>query len=281
MAFKLYKPTTPGRRHAGVRGWKTEVTKNTPEKSLLGPKLRTGGRNNQGKITTRHRGGGAKRLLRTVDFLQDKLDMPGTVVGIEYDPNRTAYLALLQYADGEKRYILAPADLKPGAQVVSATKRVEVTVGNRMPLQDIPVGMPIHSLELQPGRGGISVRSAGASAVIMAVEGGMAQVKMPSGEIRAIPAQARASLGQISNIDHSNVRLGKAGRVILKGFRPTVRGKVMNPVDHPHGGGEGNQPIGMKHPKTPWGKPALGVKTRRAGKFSDRFILKRRPAKKG
>ncbi len=280
MAFKLYKPTTPGRRHAGVSGWKTEVTKRTPEKSLLAPKFRTGGRNNQGKITTRHRGGGAKRLLRTVDFLQDKLDTPGTVLGIEYDPNRTAYLALLQYPDGEKRYVIAPAGLQPGAQVVSATKRVDVTVGNRMPLKDIPVGMQIHSVELHPGRGGLTVRSAGASAVVMALEGGMAQVKMPSGEIRAVPADARASLGQVSNVDHGNVRLGKAGRVILKGFRPTVRGKVMNPVDHPHGGGEGNQPIGMKHPKTPWGKPALGVKTRKAGKHSNRFILKRRPAKK-
>ncbi len=280
MAFKLYKPTTPGRRHAGVSGWKTEVTKRTPEKSLLSPRKRTGGRNNQGKITTRHRGGGAKRQLRTVDLLQEKFDVVGTVVGIEYDPNRTAYLALLQYPDGEKRYIVAPVGLKPGSQVVSATKRVDVTTGNRMPLKDIPVGMQIHALELQPGRGGITVRSAGSSAVIMAMEGDMAQVKMPSGEIRAIPSSARASLGQVSNNDHNNVRLGKAGRVILKGFRPTVRGKVMNPVDHPHGGGEGNQPIGLKHPKTPWGKPALGVKTRKAGKYSDAFILKRRPSRK-
>ncbi|MDP2790098.1 MAG: 50S ribosomal protein L2 [bacterium] len=279
MAFTLYKPTTPGRRHAGVSGWKTEVTKRTPEKSLLTIRKRTGGRNNQGKITTRHRGGGAKRMVRALDIFQDKLDVPGTVLGIEYDPNRTAYLALLQYPDGEKRYIIAPVGLKPGAQVISATKRVEVITGNRMPLKDIPVGMAVHALEIQPGRGGITVRSAGSSATIMAVEGDMAQVKMPSGEIRAIPGHARASLGQVSNHDHSNVRLGKAGRVILKGFRPTVRGKAMNPVDHPHGGGEGNQPIGMKHPKTPWGKPALGVKTRKAGRYSDAFILKRRPKK--
>jgi len=279
MALTLYKPTTPGRRHAGVRGWKAEVTKATPEKSLLAPRPRQGGRNNQGKITTRHRGGGAKRMIRNVDFIQAKFDVPGTVVGIEYDPNRTAYIALLQYADGEKRYILAPAGLKPGVQIVSATKRVEVTTGNRMPLKDIPVGLPIHNLELRPGRGGVTVRSAGSSAVIMALEGNAAQVKMPSGEVRIVPADARASLGQLSNVDHSNVRVGTAGRVRHRGFRPTVRGKVMNPVDHPHGGGEGNQPIGMKHPKTPWGKPALGVKTRRKGKFSDAAILSRRPKK--
>ncbi|MEK7569997.1 MAG: 50S ribosomal protein L2 [Patescibacteria group bacterium] len=279
MALTLYKPTTPARRHAGVRGWKAEVTKDTPEKSLLSPRPRQAGRNNQGKITTRHRGGGAKRMIRNVDFIQSKLDVPGTVVGIEYDPNRTAYIALLQYADGEKCYILSPSGLKPGAQIISATKRVEVTTGNRMPLKDIPVGMQIHNLELRPGRGGVTVRSAGSSAVIMAVEANVAQVKMPSGEIRVIPADARASLGQLSNIDHGNVRLGKAGRTRHKGFRPTVRGKVMNPVDHPHGGGEGNQPIGMKHPKTPWGKNALGVKTRKKGKYSDTAILQRRPKK--
>lgn len=279
MALTLYKPTTPARRHAGVRGWKSEVTKDFPEKSLLAVRPRNAGRNNQGKITTRHRGGGAKRMIRNVDFVQDKFDMPGTVVGIEYDPNRTAYIALLQYADGEKRYILSPSGLKPGAQIISATKRVEVTDGNRMPLKDIPVGMAIHNLELRPGRGGVTVRSAGSSAVIMALEGNAAQVKLPSGEIRVVPADARASLGQLSNIDHGNVRLGKAGRTRHKGFRPTVRGKVMNPVDHPHGGGEGNQPIGMKHPKTPWGKPALGVKTRKKGKFSDSAILQRRPKK--
>lgn len=279
MALTSYKPTTPARRHAGVRGWKSEVTKDFPEKSLLTVRPRNAGRNNQGKITTRHRGGGAKRMIRNVDFVQDKFDMPGTVVGIEYDPNRTAYIALLQYADGEKRYILSPSGLKPGAQIISATKRVEVTDGNRMPLKDIPVGMAIHNLELRPGRGGVTVRSAGASAVIMALEGNAAQVKLPSGEIRVVPADARASLGQLSNLDHGNVRLGKAGRTRHKGFRPTVRGKVMNPVDHPHGGGEGNQPIGMKHPKTPWGKPALGVKTRKKGKFSDSAILQRRPKK--
>ena len=200
MALTLYKPTTPARRHAGVRGWKSEVTKDTPEKSLLTVRPRNAGRNNQGKITVRHRGGGAKRMIRNVDFAQSKFDVPGTVVGIEYDPNRTAYIALLQYADGEKRYILAPSGLKPGAHIVSATKRVEVTDGNRMPLKDIPVGMAIHNLEFRPGRGGVSVRSAGSAAVIMAVEGNVAQVKMPSGEIRVIPADARRIVSRSSGV---------------------------------------------------------------------------------
>ncbi|MFA6588054.1 MAG: 50S ribosomal protein L2 [Patescibacteria group bacterium] len=279
MAIKAYKPTTPGRRFASVSDWKHEVTKSEPEKSLLVEKRRKAGRNNQGKITMRHRGGGAKRKIRLVDFLQNKLDIPGKVIGIEYDPNRSARIALLQYPDGEKKYILASADLKPGMEVVSSNKRTEINPSNRMPLKEIPVGMQIYNLELVPGHGGIAVRSAGSWGTVMAVEGNMAQVKMSSGEIRSIPGNAKASLGQVSNIEHRNVRLGTAGRRRHMGFRPTVRGKVMNPVDHPHGGGEGNQPIGMKHPKTPWGKPALGVKTRKKGKYSSRFILKTRKSK--
>ncbi|RJO59552.1 50S ribosomal protein L2 [Candidatus Parcubacteria bacterium] len=279
MAIKIYKPTTPGRRFASVIDWKKEITKAKPQRSLLVSKKSLAGRNNQGKITTRHRGGGAKRKIRLVDFLQAKYDVPAKVLGIEYDPNRSANLALLQYPDGEKCYILASADLRPGMEVVSAQHRTEINPSNRMPLKDIPIGMPIHNLELNPGRGGVAVRSAGAWAVVMGVEGEFAQVKMSSGEIRLISANARASLGQVSNVDHRNVRLGKAGRKRHLGFRPTVRGKAMNPVDHPHGGGEGNQPIGLKHPKTPWGKPALGVPTRIKGKHSDRFILKTRKSK--
>ncbi|PIS40487.1 MAG: 50S ribosomal protein L2 [Candidatus Kerfeldbacteria bacterium CG08_land_8_20_14_0_20_43_14] len=279
MAVKLFKPTTPGRRFASVSNWKNEVSKSEPEKSLLVSKNRKAGRNNQGKITMRHRGGGAKRKIRIIDFLQNKLNVPAKVISIEYDPNRTGYIALLQYPDGEKRYIIASADLKPGMEVINSDHRVEITPSNRMPLKDIPIGMQIHNLELVPGHGAIAVRSAGSWATVMAVEGNMAQVKMSSGEIRSIPSLAKASLGQVSNLDHRNVRLGKAGRHRHQGFRPTVRGKAMNPVDHPHGGGEGNQPIGMKHPKTPWGKPALGVLTRKKGKHSNRFILKSRKLK--
>ncbi len=276
MAITSYKPTSPSRRFASVSPWNKEVTKGKPEKSLLSIRKRNAGRNNQGKITTRHRGGGAKRMLRDLDSLQERLDTPAKVDSIQYDPNRTAYIALLVYPDGEKRYIIAPTGLKPGMQILSASKRVELDPGNRMPLQDIPAGTMVHSLELQPGRGGRIVRSAGSAATLMSVDAGMAQVKLPSGEVRMIAANARASIGQVSNIDHGNVRLGKAGRTRHLGFRPSVRGKAMNPVDHPHGGGEGNQPIGLKHPKTPWGKPALGVRTRKKGKFSDRFILKPR-----
>ncbi len=276
MAITSYKPTSPSRRFASVSPWNKEVTKGKPEKSLLSIRKRNAGRNNQGKITTRHRGGGAKRMLRDLDSLQERLDTPAKVDSIQYDPNRTAYIALLVYPDGEKRYIVAPTGLKPGMQILSSSKRVELDPGNRMPLQDIPAGTMVHSLELQPGHGGRIVRSAGSAAILMSVDAGMAQVKLPSGEVRMIAANARASIGQVSNIDHGNVRLGKAGRTRHLGFRPSVRGKVMNPVDHPHGGGEGNQPIGLKHPKTPWGKPALGVRTRKKGKFSDRFILKPR-----
>lgn len=276
MAITSYKPTSPSRRFASVSPWNKEVTKGKPEKSLLSIRKHNAGRNNQGKITTRHRGGGAKRMLRDLDSLQERLDTPAKVDSIQYDPNRTAYIALLVYPDGEKRYIIAPTGLKPGMEILSASKRVELDPGNRMPLQDIPAGTMVHSLELQPGRGGRIVRSAGSAAILMSVDAGMAQVKLPSGEVRMIAANARASIGQVSNIDHGNVRLGKAGRTRHLGFRPSVRGKAMNPVDHPHGGGEGNQPIGLKHPKTPWGKPALGVRTRKKGKFSDRFILKPR-----
>lgn len=279
MANILYKPTTPARRHAGVSSWKKEVTKSKPEKSLLTSKRRQAGRNNQGKITTRHRGGGAKRMLRDLDTLQNRFDAPAKVIGIEYDPNRTAYIALIQYPEGEKRYIIAPVGLLPGMQVVSANNRVDLQPGNRMPLKDIPIGTMVHSIELRPTRGGVIVRSAGSAATVMSVDAGMAQVKLPSSEIRLIPANACASVGQVSNVEHGKVRLGKAGRTRHLGFRPTVRGKAMNPVDHPHGGGEGNQPIGLKHPKTPWGKNAIGVRTRRKGKYSDHSILQSRRGK--
>lgn len=278
MAIKLYKPTTPGRRHAGVL--KREVSKARPLKKLTSGKRVQAGRNNQGKITVRHRGGGAKRLLRDVDFLRNKFDIPAKVVSIEYDPNRTANIALLSYRDGVKSYILAPADLQIGQTVISAKKLIEIKVGNRLPLKYIPSGLQVHDIELWPGRGGKIVRSAGSWAILMSVENNLARLKLPSGEIRTVPEDAMATIGQVSNVDHSNVRLGKAGRRRHMGFKPTVRGKAMNPVDHPHGGGEGHNPIGMKHPKTPWGKPALGVPTRKRTKYSNSFIISRRAKKK-
>lgn len=273
MALKYYKPTTPGRRLGSTI--RPEVTKAEPEKRLMEILKKQAGRNFQGKITLRHRGGGHKRYYRTVDFLQNRYDIPAEVKAIEYDPNRTANIALIEYPDGERRYILAVNELTVGQKVVSSKNSVPVQVGNRTALEHIPSGMLVHNIELEPGRGGSLVRSAGTGAQVMAVEGRYAQVKMPSGEIRLLPKESMASMGQMGNVDRRHVRLGKAGRMRWFGVRPTVRGKAMNPVDHPHGGGEGLQPIGLKHPKTPWGKPALGVKTRHH-KSSDRLIVQRR-----
>ncbi len=277
MPIKLFKPTTPGRRFASSAVTK-DLTNKRPEKNLVYFQKRTGGRNNQGKITVRHRGGGARRFIRMVDFRRDKFDIPARVEALEYDPARGARLALLLYRDGERRYIIAPQDVTVGQVLLSSKERVEVKPGNRMPLGRIPVGQLIHSIELVPDQGGKLVRGAGLSAQLMAVEAGYAQVKFPSGEVRRISGQCLATIGAVGNPDHRLIRLGKAGRMRHKGIRPTVRGKVMNPVDHPHGGGEGKHPIGMKYAKTKWGKHALGVKTRRAKKWSNKLIVKRRKA---
>lgn len=279
MPVKRYKPTTPSRRRASVDAF-SDVTKKKPEKSLTLPKKRTGGRNAQGKITVRHRGGGAKQRIRIIDFKRDKFDTPARVLAIEYDPNRNARIALLEHKDGERRYIIAPDGLKVGQKVVSSKKRGEPKVGNRFPLEVIPVGLTVHAVEFEPGRGAQLARAAGTGVTLMAVEGRFAQLKLPSGEIRKIPKQCLATIGQVSNPDAWIVRLGKAGRKRHQGVRPSVRGKAMNPVDHPHGGGEGGNPIGLKYPKTPWGKHALGVKTRRKHKASDKLIIKRRGKKK-
>ena len=274
MPIKIYKPTTAARRRASVSTF-SEITKKKPEKSLIHIKKKKAGRS-RGKITVRHRGGGHKKYFRIIDFKRNKYDQPAKVLSIEYDPNRTARIALLQYADGEKRYMIAPLDLKVGSEIISSKEKVEIKVGNRMPLEYIPIGVMIYNLELEPEKGGVIVRSAGTGALIQAIEGNYAQVKLPSGEIRMIPKRAMATIGQVSNVDNINVRLGKAGRTRWLGVRPTVRGKAMSPPDHPHAGGEGQSPVGLKQPKTPWGKPALGVKTRKKGKYSDRFIIKRR-----
>lgn len=273
MPIKSYKPTSPGRRGMSAPTFE-EVTRSEPERSLLAPLRKSAGRNGQGRLTVRHRGGGAKRAYRIIDFKRNKTDVPGRVETIEYDPNRTSYIALVQYVDGEKRYILAPNGLKVGDQIMSGPA-AEVRVGNALPMRNIPVGTLIHNIELQPGRGGQMVRSAGASAQLMAKEGSYATVRLPSGEMRRVLVGNLATIGQVGNLDHSNVKLGKAGRPRLMGRRPEVRGAAMNPRDHPHGGGEGKAPIGMPGPKTPWGKPALGYKTRRP-KASDSLIVKRR-----
>ena len=275
MALKYFKPTTPARRHASVDAF-LDVTKKEPERGLVVIKKRTGGRNAQGKITVRHRGGGARRYIRLVDFGQNKYEVTGKVLAIEYDPNRGPRLALLEYQDKEKKYILAPADLKVGDEVVSSKTKVDIKTGNRMPLEFIPVGVVVHNLELFTGKGGQVVRGAGLGAHIMALEGGYALVKLPSGEIRKFSKNCMASIGMLGNPDARLVRLGKAGRMRHLGVRPTVRGKAMNPVDHPHGGGEGKHPVGMKFPKTKWGKHALGVKTRKHKKWSNKYILSRR-----
>lgn len=275
MAIKYYKPTTPGRRHASVVNT-SHLSRKNPEKGLLLAKKRASGRNNQGKITVRHRGGGHKRFIRIIDDQRGLHDQPAKVISLEYDPNRTAHLALIQYADSTKSYIIAPEGLHVGDEVVSSQTHAEIKPGNRLPLSKMPVGIMVHDLEIQPGSGALLVKSAGAGAIIQALEGDYAQIKLPSGEIRIFSKDCRATIGQVSNIDYENIRVGKAGKMRWFGIKPTVRGKAMNPVDHPHGGGEGHNPIGMKHPKTPWGKPALGVKTRKAGKYSDTFIISRR-----
>jgi len=273
MALKVYRPTSPGRR--GMSGSTfEEITKTKPEKSLLVPLKRKAGRNNQGKITVRHRGGGAKRRLRLIDFKRDKFGVPGRVAAIEYDPNRSARIALIYYVDGEKRYILAPVGLNIGDILMSGEK-AEIKPGNTLPLKMIPTGTQIHNIELQKGRGGQLVRTAGASAQLMVKEGEYALIRLPSSEVRRVRSDCLATIGQIGNVDHQNISLGKAGRRRWLGWRPTVRGSAMSPRDHPHGGGEGRSPIGMPGPKTPWGKPALGYRTRKR-KLSDRVIVRRR-----
>ncbi|NLM37521.1 MAG: 50S ribosomal protein L2 [Firmicutes bacterium] len=272
MAIKKYKPTSPGRRFVSVSSFE-EITKTKPEKSLLEPLRKTGGRNAQGRVTVRHRGGGHKRMYRRIDFKRDKFGIPAKVAAIEYDPNRTARIALLHYADGEKRYIIAPDGLQVGDTVVSGPE-ADIKVGNALPLANIPTGTVIHNLELVKGAGGQLVKSAGVGAQLMAKEGEYAHVRLPSGEVRLIRLECMATIGQVGNIDHENITIGKAGRKRWLGIRPTVRGVVMNPVDHPHGGGEGRSPIG-RAPVTPWGKPALGHRTRKK-KPSDRLIIKRR-----
>jgi large subunit ribosomal protein L2 len=277
MAIKKYKPITPGQR--GMTGYSfEEITKDTPERSLIRPLRKHGGRNSYGRVTVRHRGGGNRRNVRLVDYKREKHGIPARVAAIEYDPNRTARLALLFYADGEKRYIVAPIDLRVGDSVV-AGPNVEIRVGNSLPIANIPVGTLIHNVELKVGKGGQLVRAAGVAAQLLAKEGDYAQVRMPSGEVRLVLQNCYATIGQVGNVDHSNVKLGKAGRKRHMGIRPTVRGSAMSPRDHPHGGGEGRQPIGMPGPKSPWGKPTLGYRTRR-NKKTDQFILRRRGKKR-
>ena len=273
MAIKVYKPVTPSLRNMTGYSFE-EITKKDPERSLIVIKKKTGGRNMFGRITVRHQGGGHKRYIRLVDFKRDKKEIPARVAAIEYDPNRTARLALLNYADGEKRYILAPVGLKVGDSV-STSSNAEIRVGNCLPISRIPLGTMIHNIEMVEGRGGQMVRSAGTAAQLLAKEGDFAQVRLPSGEVRLIRQVCYATIGQVGNLDHKNIKLGKAGRKRHLGIRPTVRGTAMSPRDHPHGGGEGRQPVGMPGPKTPWGKPTLGYKTRRF-KGSDKYIVKRR-----
>ncbi len=273
MALKVHRPTSPGRR--GMSGSTfEEITKGKPEKSLLSPLKKRAGRNMQGKITVRHRGGGAKRRLRIIDFKRDKFGVPGKVAAIEYDPNRSANIALIYYADGEKRYILAPSELSVG-DIIKSGDDAEIKPGNALPLRLIPSGTLIHNIEMQRGKGGQLVRSAGAAAQLMIKEGEYALVRLPSSEVRRIRTYCLATIGQVGNIDHQSINLGKAGRRRWMGWRPSVRGSAMSPRDHPHGGGEGRSPIGMPGPKTPWGKPALGYRTRKP-KASDKMIVKRR-----
>jgi large subunit ribosomal protein L2 len=277
MATYKYKPTTPGRRHMAVPSF-DEITKTTPEKSLLTVKKKHAGRNSYGRITVRHRGGGNRKKYRIVDFKRDITDQSATVIGIEYDPNRTSYIALLKYENGDKRYIIAPAGLTDGMTVISGPDS-DIKVGNTLPIANIPVGTFIHNIELYPGKGGQLVRSAGTMAQLMAKENGMGQIRLPSGEVRMVSLDCRATIGQVGNISHETVKLGKAGKSRHRGIRPTVRGSAMNPCDHPHGGGEGKSPIGMPGPVTPWGKPALGYKTRDRKARTNKFIVKRRNGK--
>src|SRR6266542_2200850 len=273
MPLKQYKPTSPGRRFGTVADF-AEITKTEPEKSLLRPKKRTGGRNNSGRLTMRHQGGGHKQRYRVIDFKRDKVGIPGKVAAIEYDPNRSARIALIHYVDGEKRYIIAPLNLQVGTTILSAPD-ADIKVGNCLPLRNIPVGTTIHAIELQPGRGAQIVRSAGTGAQLMAKEGKYAQVRLPSGETRSVLIECRATIGTVGNPEHENISLGKAGRNRWLGVRPANRGVVMNPRDHPHGGGEGKSPIGRKTPMSPWGQPALGYKTRR-NKATDKYIIRKR-----
>ena len=273
MGIRKYKPTSAGRRNMSVSTFE-EITKKRPESALIEPLRKRAGRNNQGKITTRHRGGGHKRFYRIIDFKRNKIGIPGKVQAIEYDPNRSARIALIAYSDGEKRYIIAPVGVKVG-DVLGSGPNADIRVGNALPLTTIPLGTQVHNVELEIGRGGVLVRSAGTSAQLIAKEGDYATLRMPSGETRQIHIRCMATIGQVGNADHQNIRIGKAGRSRWLGRRPTVRGSVMNPRDHPHGGGEGKSPRGMSTPKTKWGKPAHGVKTRN-NKRTDRFIVRRR-----
>ncbi|MRH44837.1 50S ribosomal protein L2 [Aquibacillus halophilus] len=274
MAIKKYKPTTNGRRGMSVSDF-AEITTDQPEKSLLSPLHKRGGRNNQGKLTVRHQGGGHKRQYRIIDFKREKDGIPGRVATIEYDPNRTANIALINYVDGEKRYILAPKGLQVGMEIISG-ENADIKVGNALPLASIPVGTIVHSVELKPGRGGQLARSAGSQAQILGREDKYVLVRLTSGEVRLVLGTCRATIGQVGNLEHELINVGKAGRSRWKGKRPTVRGSVMNPNDHPHGGGEGRAPIGRKSPMSPWGKPTLGYKTRKRNKTTDKFIVRKR-----
>ena len=277
MAIKKYKPTSNGRRGMTTSDF-AEITTDQPEKSLLAPLHKKGGRNNQGKLTVRHQGGGHKRQYRVIDFKRDKDGIPGRVATVEYDPNRSANIALINYADGEKRYILAPKGIQVGTEIMSGPE-ADIKVGNALPLINIPVGTVVHNIELKPGKGGQLVRSAGTSAQVLGKEGKYVLVRLNSGEVRMILSACRASIGQVGNEQHELINIGKAGRSRWKGIRPTVRGSVMNPNDHPHGGGEGRAPIGRKSPMSPWGKPTLGFKTRKKKNKSDKFIVRRRKNK--
>ena len=277
MAVKTFKPTTPSRRNMSVPSF-DEVTKFTPEKSLIATKKKHAGRNSYGRITVRHQGGGNKLKYRIIDFRRAETAEPATVIGVEYDPNRTAYIALLQHADGKKSYILAPAGVTDGDRIYSGAGS-DIKPGNTLPIANIPVGTLIHNIELYPGKGGQLVRTAGAAAQLMAKENGMAQVRLPSGEVRLVRLDCKATIGQVGNIEHETIKIGKAGKKRHMGIRPTVRGSVMNPCDHPHGGGEGRAPIGRPAPMTPWGKPAMGLKTRKKKKQSNKLIIRRRDGK--
>jgi len=274
MAIKKYKPTSAGRRGMSVSTFE-EITTSQPEKSLLAPLTKKGGRNNQGKLTVRHQGGGHKRKYRIIDFKRNKDGIPGRVATIEYDPNRSANIALINYADGEKRYILHPHGLQVGDVIVSGPD-ADIKRGNALPLENIPVGTTIHNIEMKPGKGGQLVRAAGSEAQLLGRDGDMVIIRLKSGEVRMVRKECRATIGQVGNLDHELINIGKAGRNRWKGIRPTVRGSVMNPVDHPHGGGEGRAPIGRKSPMSPWGKPTLGYKTRKKNKQSDKYIVRRR-----
>ena len=278
MAIKTYRPTTPSRRHMSVSGFDGVEKHVRPEKSLVEVLKKNAGRNSYGHITVRHQGGGNRQKYRVIDFKRDKREVEGKVLRLEYDPNRSAYIALVEYADGERRYILAPVGLGTG-DAVMASAAADIKPGNALPMANIPVGTVIHNIELYPGKGAQLVRSAGVAAQLMAKENGMATVRLPSGEMRKVRMDCFATIGQVGNIDHANVHIGKAGRKRHMGWRPTVRGSVMNPVDHPHGGGEGKSPVGRPGPVTPWGKPALGYKTRKTKNQNDKYIVKRRNAK--